>query len=62
MYHDYQHAIAEVHADDITDAIINLNETGKTYVIGDTIQRSTRYSLTIRHVPKTTKLKIKLGR
>lgn len=62
MYHDFQHSIAEVHADGITDSIINLNETGKQYTVGDLIQRSTRYSLTIRHVPKTTKLKIKLGR
>uniref|UniRef100_A0A1B6J7G0 Fe2OG dioxygenase domain-containing protein n=1 Tax=Homalodisca liturata TaxID=320908 RepID=A0A1B6J7G0_9HEMI len=62
MYHDYQHSIEEVLQDVITDSIVNLSETSQNNAIGNVLDRTTRISLTIRHVPKTTKLKIKLCR
>lgn len=62
MYHDYQHYIEEVHQDLIRDSLLNINNSSLEDCIGKTLDRSTRISLTIRHVPKTTRVKIKLGR
>ena len=59
MYHDLLHGIREVSEDEIHDKICNLNSGD---VVGDKIQRSTRVSLTIRHVPKTSKMKFKIGK
>ena len=58
MYTKYLHGIDETHEDEITDNICNLNCDN----IGTKLLRTTRISLTIRHVPKTSKMKLKLGR
>lgn len=62
MYHDYQHCIEDLHKDVLSDSIVNFENTRQQYSVGDVLERSTRISLTIRHVPKTTKLKINLAR
>ncbi|CAG2056836.1 unnamed protein product [Timema podura] len=62
LYHKYLHSIAEVTQDTITDRIANLESCQGCYTIGQCLQRQTRLSLTIRHVPRTSKLQIKLGR
>nr|CAD7411669.1 unnamed protein product [Timema poppensis] len=62
LYHKYHHSIAEVTQDTITDRIANLGSCRGRYTIGQCLQRQTRLSLTIRHVPRTSKLQIKLGR
>nr|CAD7265590.1 unnamed protein product [Timema shepardi] len=62
LYHKYRHSIAEVTRDTITDQIANLESCWGRYTIGQCLQRQTRLSLTIRHVPRTSKLQIKLGR
>ncbi|XP_054272466.1 alpha-ketoglutarate-dependent dioxygenase alkB homolog 6-like [Macrosteles quadrilineatus] len=62
MYHDYQHCIDAVDSDVISDSVANLRQTGENFIDGQVLERSTRISLTIRHVPKTSKLKINFGR
>nr|CAD7453543.1 unnamed protein product [Timema tahoe] len=62
LYHKYLHSIAEVTQDTITDRIANIESCHGRYTIGQCLQRQTRLSLTIRHVPRTSKLQIKLGR
>lgn len=42
--------------------IKNLHLCSQAYDEGQTLKRTTRLSLTIRHVPKTSKLKLKFGR
>ena len=59
MYHKYLHGIEEIDQDVICDKICNLNDRS---VIAQAFPRSTRISLTIRHVPKTTKMKFKFGK
>ena len=59
MYHKYLHGIEEVHEDVLSDKICNLTNCDD---IGSTISRSKRISLTIRHVPKTSKMKLRLGK
>ena len=59
MYHRYLHGIEEIDKDVISDKICNLHDPS---VIGQAFTRSTRISLTIRHVPKTTKIKFKFGK
>lgn len=60
MYNSYMHSIMEVDKDDITDEkILNLSRTSFKESIEKIIERETRYSLTIRHVPRTSKLKLK---
>ena len=59
MYKVHLHGIAERTEDTITDEIANLESTDIN--IGDVLKRGTRVSLTIRHVPKVLKAKIKLG-
>lgn len=60
LYHNYLHGIAERTYDVITDKVANLDTCNAE--LGDTLQRTTRISLTIRNVPKTLKLKLNLGR
>ena len=59
MYDKYLHGIEEIDQDVISDKICNLHDPS---VIGQAFPRSTRISLTIRHVPKTTKIKFKFGK
>ena len=59
MYHKYLHGIEEIHEDVLSDKICNLKDPS---VIGQTFPRSTRVSLTIRHVPNTKKMKFKFGK
>lgn len=61
MYHKYLHSIAELHEDSVTDDIVNLQQCCDTYTLGSRLLRNTRVSLTIRHVPKTSKMKLQLG-
>ncbi len=57
MYTDQLHGISERQHDDITTSIPNIS---MCKVKSDqTITRTTRVSLTIRHVPKILKLKLK---
>ena len=50
MYTSYLHGIREVTCDHINDTIANVDMTD--YNMGDTLERGTRVSLTIRNVPK----------
>ena len=60
LYHNYLHGIAERTCDIVTDKVANLDACKAK--LGETLQRTTRISLTIRNVPKTLKFKINLGR
>ncbi|XP_020289096.1 alpha-ketoglutarate-dependent dioxygenase alkB homolog 6 [Pseudomyrmex gracilis] len=61
LYHNYLHSIAERDVDDVTESTIkNLHMCANKFVEGQTIKRDVRLSLTIRHVPKTSKLKLKI--
>lgn len=63
LYHDYLHSIDGRDTDIITTCDIkNLKMCSKAYTEGQILKRSTRLSLTIRHVPKTSKLKLKFGK
>ena len=63
LYHDYLHAIAERDYDTISfEKIRNLKLCSGNYNEGEILKRGTRLSLTIRHVPKTSKLKLKFGK
>lgn len=58
MYDTYLHSISEITEDDLNDQLIlNIDKSHKNM-----LPRVTRYSLTIRHVPKTSKMKIKFGK
>lgn len=57
LYHNYMHSISEFEEDFLDDPLIRNKE--KTSYSDKVLKRSTRYSLTIRHVPKTSKLKLK---
>ncbi|KAK0168380.1 hypothetical protein PV327_002188 [Microctonus hyperodae] len=60
LYHNYLHSISEIKADTISNNdICNIELCSNNYIDGELIQRGTRLSLTIRHVPKTSKLKLK---
>lgn len=62
LYNDYLHAIAETRTDNISKGTIkNLDMCALEYNEGQVLERGTRLSLTIRHVPKTSKLKLKIG-
>ena len=61
MYKVYLHGIDQRKSDNITDKVVNLSKC-EGVNIGDTLERSTRVSLTIRYVPKILKAKILLGR
>merc|ERR1711974_447786 len=58
MYHKYLHGIEETTEDKLTEDIVNV----KAEDLGAVRERKRRISLTIRHVPKTSKLKLKLGK
>ena len=62
MYTQHLHGIAERTHDRVTDKIANLQNLSQPVSIGDTLQRETRVSLTIRHVPRTVKAKFLFGR
>uniref|UniRef100_A0A240PPM9 Fe2OG dioxygenase domain-containing protein n=1 Tax=Anopheles epiroticus TaxID=199890 RepID=A0A240PPM9_9DIPT len=59
MYHKYLHAIAEAEQDVVDERLANLAVVSGVQV-GDVLNRQKRISLTIRHVPKTSKMKIKI--
>lgn len=62
MYNKYLHSIADVTEDLITNNIANIERCGGfKNRIGEIVKRERRISLTIRHVPKTSKLKLRLG-
>lgn len=61
LFHHYLHSIEEVTEDFLDDSIINLNMCSNKYLKGSTVNRDTRISMTIRHVPKTTSFKINIG-
>jgi len=57
LYHKYLHGIEEIAEDSLNEDVINFDDSG------DVVRpRKTRTSLTIRHVPKTTKFKLKFGK
>lgn len=61
LYHNYLHSIAERDTDTVSEASIrNLHLCTEKLTEGQTMKRGTRLSLTIRHVPKTSKLKLKI--
>lgn len=61
LYHNYLHSISERDADSITESSIkNLHMCVEKFTEEETVKRGTRLSLTIRHVPKTSKLKLKI--
>lgn len=59
LYSEYLHSISEISEDVLCDKIANFDNCENTYKLGDKLSRKTRVSMTIRHVPKTTKLKLK---
>lgn len=62
MYNKYLHSISDVSEDLITNNIANIERcAGFKNRIGEFVKRERRISLTIRHVPKTSKLKLRLG-
>ncbi|CAK9823566.1 Alpha-ketoglutarate-dependent dioxygenase alkB homolog 6 [Anthophora retusa] len=62
LYHNYLHSIAERDTDVVAKSLIkNLDICGEKFSEGQTLKRGIRLSLTIRHVPKTSKLKLKIG-
>uniref|UniRef100_A0A023F7I4 Putative alkylated dna repair protein n=1 Tax=Triatoma infestans TaxID=30076 RepID=A0A023F7I4_TRIIF len=56
MYTGYLHSIAERNEDKLDNTVLNINKT--KFSIGDVLKRDTRISLTIRHVLKTSKIKL----
>lgn len=61
LYHRYMHSISEIEEDNLKDPLLrNIEE--KSPARDEVIKRGTRYSLTIRNVPKTSKLKLKFGK
>lgn len=55
LYTQYMHAISEIEEDDLSDVLLKNSPENSQ----QKIKRSTRFSLTIRHVPKTSKFKLK---
>lgn len=58
LYQNHLHSIEEQNCDEISESIINPG----IHKVGDVIERKTRISLTIRHVPKTSKATIFLSK
>ena len=58
MYTDLLHGISEKTSDHISEDIPNITSCGLKS--GETAERTTRVSLTIRYVPKTLKIKLKI--
>lgn len=61
MYENYLHQISELNEDLIDDRVANLKNCETLYKIGEKLKRDRRISLTIRHVPKTSKMKLRIG-
>lgn len=61
MYAKYLHGISDALEDVVDEHIKNLENCCEPYKIGDRVERNIRISLTIRHVPKTSRLKFKTG-
>ncbi|SPP79260.1 alpha-ketoglutarate-dependent dioxygenase alkB homolog 6 [Drosophila guanche] len=60
LYSDYLHSIGEINEDVLCDRICNYDLCETTYKMGDhLVRRAPRISLTIRNVPKTSKMKLK---
>lgn len=59
LYHNHLHGIAE-RTCDVTEKVANLDACNAA--LADTLQRTTRISLTIRKVPKILKFKLNLAR
>ena len=62
MYEKYLHGIDQRTEDAVSEKICNLSHLGTPVIHGNVLKRTTRVSLTIRHVPKTLKVKLKLGK
>lgn len=60
LYNRYLHGIAERSSDIIDENVRNVDQL--SYPAHSTIRRTTRVSLTIRHVPKLLKVKLKLAK
>lgn len=60
MYKCYLHGIKGVYEDVLSKHVVNLSSAGAQ--VGDTLPRSTRISLTIRHVPKVIRANLLLGK
>lgn len=60
MYKHYLHGIQGVDEDILSEHVVNLSSAGAQ--VGDTVPRSTRVSLTIRHVPKVVRANLLLGK
>lgn len=58
LYSHYRHSISNIDADIVNDEIKNLSQCGESRFVGERLMREKRVSLTIRHVPKTSKLKL----
>ena len=61
MYTNLLHGITPREEDTITGNVSNLSQCSSV-TLGQIMTRSTRVSLTIRYVPKTLKVKLKLGK
>lgn len=63
MYKKYLHSIADETHDIITPDLANLEQCCDELKnrVGGTAERNRRISLTIRHVPKTSKIHLRLG-
>lgn len=59
LYHRYMHSISEITSDDLSDPLI-MNRDPSTEDCS--LERQKRFSLTIRNVPKTSKMKLKFGK
>ncbi|XP_078000790.1 putative RNA/DNA demethylase ALKBH6 [Glandiceps talaboti] len=61
IYTKYLHGIQERSDDRLVETVCNLDACpGRS--VGDALHRKTRISLTIRHVPKVLKVKLRLGK
>lgn len=58
LYHRYMHSISETAKDDLSDPLIQNRDSTTEGVL----ERQTRFSLTIRNVPRTSKMKLKFGK
>lgn len=62
MFYRYLHGIAQRKQDTVShqERVANVSRLGRPLSYAEELSRSTRVSLTIRHVPKTFKIKLKL--
>lgn len=59
LYHRFMHSISEVEKDNLSDLLLR---NASSVSSAGTVVRGTRFSLTIRNVPKTSKMKLKFGK